>query len=210
MIKQIVILIILLVCCSGLFCLTGCSKPGDYTVQQAMAAYGSKDFNKALELFDKVLSEDTNYSPEVIYTFIANVYMAQEELVKAIEYQEKSLNIRDDYRGYVTLGVNYHALGDDTKALLNYNKAVAMDPTLAEAYASIGALYIGQKNAELAVENLEKALNCNSNLYMVPANLAVAYAMAGRFSESDKMIQKAIELRCPNINDFISIIEEIK
>ena len=108
-----VILIFLVILC---VILSSCAKAGDNTVRQAIQAYGAGQYDTALHFFTQALDEDTNYSPEILYTFIANVYANQGEYEKAVEAQEKSLELHPDYRGYVTLGMLYHLVKNDEKS----------------------------------------------------------------------------------------------
>ena len=188
---------------------TSCAKPGDNTVRQAMQAYGSGQYETALQFFTQALDEDTNYSDEILYTFIANVYANQGEYEKAIESQKKSLELHADYRGYVTLGMLYHLIKDDEESAQAYRNAISMDEKKGEAYASLGALYLGQNDAVEALPLLEKAAALEPNIAVIQANLAVTYAMLGDTEKSDAALFKARELKCENINQFEDRIEEI-
>ena len=59
--------------------LFSCSKSGDLTIGRAVKSYQSKDYETALKLFKEALDEDSNYSPELINNFIANIYLQQED-----------------------------------------------------------------------------------------------------------------------------------
>ncbi len=188
---------------------TSCAKAGDNTVRQAMQAYGSGQYETALQFFTQALDEDTNYSDEILYTFIANVYANQGEYEKAIESQKKSLELHADYRGYVTLGMLYHLIKDDEESAQAYRNAISMDEKKGEAYASLGALYLGQENAKEALPLLEKAGELEPNIAVIQANLAVAYAMSGDREKSDEALFRARELKCENIEQFEDKIDEI-
>ncbi|MCR5724116.1 MAG: tetratricopeptide repeat protein [Treponema sp.] len=182
--------------------LFGCSKPGDSIVSRAMNAYSVKDYDRALELFNEALESDTRYSQAVLYSFIANVYMHQEETKLAAEYQAKAMESQPDYRGYVMLGMLYHSCGEDTAAEEAYKKAIAMNAEKGEAYASLGALYLVQEHADRAVELLEKASALEPKLAVIKANLGVAYAMLGNEKASTEALEQAEALKCENIGQF--------
>ena len=190
--------------------LNSCAKAGDNTVRQAMQAYGAGQYETALQFFTQALGEDTNYSKEILYTFIANTYANQGEYKKAIESQEKSLSLREDYRGYVTLGMLYHLVKNDKKAIDAYENAIRIDEKKGEAYASLGALYLGQSNASKAIILLEKAASLEQNIAVIQANLAIAYAMIGDMDKSEIALAKARQLKCENIESFEDKIDEIK
>lgn len=179
-----------------------CAKAGDNTVRQAMQALGSGEYDTALQFFTQALDEDTNYSPELLYAFIANVYVNQGEYQQAIAAQESSLALRADYRGFVSLGMLYHLVKDDEKAAAAYRNAIALDGKKGEAYASLGALYLGQDDAAQAIPLLEKAAALEPNIAVIQANLAVAYAYADENEKSDAALEKARALKCENIEQF--------
>ena len=134
-----------------------CSKPGDLTIGRAMKAYQAQNYDEALNLFKSALDEETNYSPELICDFIANLYLRQDDLENAVIYQEKSCELHPEYRNFVSLGMTYHLLGEDAKSEGAYRKAIDMNPKKGEAFASLGALYLGQGRSRDAINNLKKA-----------------------------------------------------
>lgn len=187
---------------SVVFLFFSCSKPGDLTIQRAMKFYQAQDYEESLKLFNAALQEESNYSPELIYNFIANVYLHQEDLENAVVYQQKSCELRPDYRNLVSLGMTYHLLECDEESEATYKKAIAMDSEKAEAYASLGALYLGQGKIEAAVENLKIAVQNEPKIAVIHANLAVAYAANGNSEESEAEFKKAEELKCKNLEEF--------
>ncbi len=179
-----------------------CSKPGDVTIGRAMKAYQSQNYEEALNLFNTALEEETNYSPELIYNFIATIYLQQDDLESAVEYQEKSCALHPDYRNLVSLGMTYHLLKRDDDAVLAYKKAVELNPEKGEALASLGALYLGQEKYPEAVENLKKAAEYEPKIAVIHANLAVAYAAQGQTEDSEAEFKRAEELKCENLEEF--------
>ena len=179
-----------------------CSKPGDLTIQRAMKFYQSQDYEESLKLFNEALEEETNYSPELIYNFIANVYLKQEDLENAVIYQQKSCDLHPEYRNLVSLGMTYHLLNRDQEAEAAYRKAVDLNPQKGEAYASLGAMYLGQNKILEATENLKKAATLEPKIAVIHANLAVAYAASGNPTESESEFKIAEELKCKNLEEF--------
>jgi tetratricopeptide (TPR) repeat protein len=58
---------------------------------------------------------------------------------------------------YILLGDAYHKLLDGGNAVLNYQKALAIDPNLAEAEFKIGLIYMSQNNKDYFLPAFEKA-----------------------------------------------------
>lgn len=182
--------------------LVSCSKQGDLTISRAMRAYQNQNYDEALSLFKESLNEETNYSAELIYNFISSIYLQQEDLENAVIYQEKSCEIRGEYRNLVSLGMTYHLLGRDEESEITYKKAIELNPKKGEAYASLGALYLGQEKPSEAIENLKKASEIEPKIAIVHANLALAYAMNGENQNSEREFEIAEELKCENLNEF--------
>ena len=182
--------------------LFSCSKSGDLTIGRAVKSYQSKDYETALKLFKEALDEDSNYSPELINNFIANIYLQQEDLENAVIYQEKSCELHPDYRNLVSLGMTRHLLSQDDLAEEAYKRAVNLDPKKGEAYASLGALYLSQKKYAESLENLRKASEFEPKIAVIHANLAIAYAANGEFEKSENEFKVAEELNCENLDEF--------
>lgn len=179
-----------------------CSKAGDLTIGRAMKAYQSQNYEEALSLFRQSLEEETNYSPDLIYNFIATIYLQQDDLESAVTYQEKICAIHPEYRNLVSLGMTYHLLGRDDEAESVYLEAVGQNPQKGEAYASLGAMYLGQGRVAEAVDSLEKAAVREPKIAVIHANLAVAYAKAGDEDKSAAEFRIAEEMRCENLDEF--------
>ena len=183
-------------------CFFSCSKPGDYTVSRAMKEYQNQNYEEALTLFKSALEEESNYSKDLLYNFITSLYLQQEDYENAVIYQEKLCEINPQYRNLVSLGMNYHILKQDDKAIKTYQKAIEQNPKKGEAYASLGALYLGQNDYEKARENLKKAAEFEPKIALIHANLAVAYAHSGESEKSEEEFKIAEELKCENLDEF--------
>ncbi|MBR1722947.1 MAG: tetratricopeptide repeat protein [Treponema sp.] len=203
--KQTIFSVTLLACISFF----SCSKPGDATVQRAMKLYQAGDYENAINLFNQSLTEDSSYSEELIYSFIANVYLQEDDFENALVFQEKSTSLRPEYHNLISLGMTYHMLKEDGKAEECYKKALTLNPKGAEAPASLGALYLGKNKFAEAVDYLSQAAEKDGKIAVIHANLGIAYAALGRESESEEEFEKAEKLKCKNLDDFREKAEEL-
>ena len=194
--------------CAFSFVFFSCSKPGDSKVSHAVAAYGEQNFDKALELFNEALNEETSYSDELIYNFIGNVYMAKDENEKAVEYFEKALQNKPDYFGLVRLGSVYNSLGKAEAAQKTFERAIQLNPKKAEAWASLGILFMSQNKIQDAIDNLEKAESIEKQLAVVPANLAVCWSMLKDREKAEEALARAEKLKCENFEDYRARVME--
>lgn len=178
-----------------------CSKPGDAKVEQAVTSYSAGKYDEALKLFKESLNEERCYSDELIYNFISTIYSAQSDFENAAIWMEKSLEKKSDYRGYITLGMNYQSLKDYEKAEENYLKAAQLDETRGEAWASLGMMYIEEeKSLEKAALYLEKGVEFSPSIAVIHAYLAVAYYKLGNKEKSYLEFEKAKDLKCENLD----------
>ncbi len=183
--------------------LFSCSKPGDSSVEKAVTFYGAGKYDQALELFNEALEKQTRYSDELIFAFISNTYAAQEDFENAALWLEKSLEKKPDYRNYVTLGMDYQTLKNYTKAEENYLKAIEMDNSKGEGWASLGMMYLEEGvKPEKAVESLKKGAELAPKIAVIHAYLGAAYFNNGQKDEAQVEFAKAEELNCENLDQI--------
>ena len=198
------------VCAVYVFCiLSACVKPGDDEFQQALKEYGKQNYDVALDLFNQTLAQESNYSKEIIYSMMANVYIAQQDFSSAVQCYQQALAEKPDYRIFCTVGALYQKIDNNSAAENAYRDAIAFDAKRPEAYASLGALYLGQENLSSAIELLENAKNINPKLSVVHANLAVAYAMQKNAVRAQEELSIAERYKCENFEQFKARVTEL-
>jgi len=119
---------------------------------------------------------------------------------------DEAITIDPDYAPvYAQRGIAALLLADDqygtlsreqsqTQGKLYLDKALQLDPNLAEAWAGIG-LYHSNNPAEQSegIEALEKALAINPNLINASNWLQIAYSAAGRLDESLQLTEQMVQ-----------------
>jgi tetratricopeptide (TPR) repeat protein len=124
----------------------------------------------------------------------------------AVELLDKALTIDPDYaaanaqRGIAELLLSEHNYGDMTiaeagvKGRLFLDKALQLDPQLAEAWAGIG-LYHSNNPGEHkeGIEVLEKALSINPNLIDASNWLQIIYSETGRNRRALEILEDMVE-----------------
>lgn len=129
----------------------------------------------------------------VAWTLIGNNRYAQEDYDGAVTAHEKAIQLRPLYASpWVNKGIALRALGQYEEAERCYRKALEIDPDYAQAYASLGALLIIRDDGAGAVPVLEKAVALDGSLAISHANLALAYALDGRFDDADASLKRAL------------------
>jgi len=127
---------------------------------------------KAIEHFANAIEADPNYAP---------AYAAQ-SLAWSL--------LLSGYARYGDLTLE-ESVG---KALPLANKALELDPDLAEAYVAMGTLRYGQQNFEEAIHEYDRAIELNPNLALAYSARGLAAISLGRYDVELESLRKAAEL----------------
>jgi Tfp pilus assembly protein PilF len=92
------------------------------------------------------------------------------------------------------LGVLYDGRGLHDKAFEEYEKAIAINPSFADARANLGVAYKRRGNYEKAIEEYQKALAGNPNMAEARTNLGLAYYHQGMYDKAVAEYQKALNI----------------
>ena len=140
-----------------------------------------KDCNKAISL-------DPNYAEAYCnraasHACAENYELAKKDFSKALKLKPNLQQARIGLSEvYSILGYRELCLSPDERpteeaelikenlsaAKRNFNKAIKLNPELAQAYYGLGAIYTKQNKISLAVENYHKANNLRPELYPLP------------------------------------------
>jgi tetratricopeptide (TPR) repeat protein len=89
----------------------------------------------------------------------------------------------DNPRNYQRLGTAHHYLGDDVRALQNYDKALALAPD-PKVYTNIGVLRVGRGEFAEAATALKEAVRLDPRSPLAHRSLGDAYAGLGRRADA--------------------------
>ncbi len=93
------------------------------------------------------------------------------------------------------LGNSYNTVGDIDNAQLELERAVRVNPALAEAHTNLGNIYLRKTWARDAIAHYLTALTISNSDPKTHNNLANAYGYIGEFAEAVSQYRKAIELQ---------------
>ncbi|CAM4915423.1 unnamed protein product [Rotaria socialis] len=134
-------------------------------------------YQKTIELFEQYPDKSVPSTIQKCYTGLSEIYLEEEQYVKALEYSQKSLDI---------------ILSDD------YMKTI--DLLLATRYNNIGHIYYKLGNVERALNYIQKALDYTkslpSNIPIVSrifCNLAMTYEQYADYPQSEMYWKKGLE-----------------
>ena len=99
-----------------------------------------------------------------------------------------------DAKAAYYLALVEQAMGDTDAAVQHCRQAVEIDPTYVEARVQYGELLVEQGDNQQAVSELLEAARRNENDALIYSRLAWVYSLTGRYDESLRNANKAVQL----------------
>ena len=96
---------------------------------------------------------------------------------------------------YYNIGVEYHKMGDEDKAFLNYLKAERIYPLLANLHSNKGVILAGRGRVEEAIYEFSEAIKYNKNLHEAHSNLGFLLLRIGRIEEAIRQLEMVLRLK---------------
>lgn len=105
-----------------------------------------------------------------------------------------------DYRCHDALGLAYWIRGDSSKAELEWQETLRLEPNNNQTLELLGSLYAQKKRLDLAIPLLERSLSLNPRNEDAHMNLGAAYAETGRMDRAEEQFHAAVLLSPANFN----------
>ncbi len=155
------------------------------------------------------LAKRATSSPEAYEAYLRGRYhwnqFTFEGFARALAFYHRAIELAPDYAlPYAGIADYYNFLGvyavkpfaETTVATKEAaQRAIALDPTLAEAYAALGfASHMGDFDWATAERHLRKSIELNPNYSLGRVWYSYHLAMTGRFDEAFEQINKALEI----------------
>jgi len=119
---------------------------------------------------------------------------AQQKRDEAIAHYEAALRAKPDFvEAHSNLGVLLNELQRTPKALEHLREAIRLRPDYAEAHSNLGIALIGAGETAAGVKEFEEAVQLKPDVTGY-ANLAMAYAQAGRPEQAVAFAERALQL----------------
>lgn len=151
------------------------------------------DYKKAEENYKKAVTIDPAYS-DARYN-LADLYHMSGEHDLAIKEFKKVIKIDPDHTvTYLNLGWEYALKGELDHAIECYKSVTVLEPDHKKAHHLLGKLYYQKKEYGLAVQELRKALNGNSN-FEIHVLLGQAYREMKAYDLAVEAFKKALEIK---------------
>jgi tetratricopeptide (TPR) repeat protein len=142
-------------------------------------------------------------SPPLTPDSMGDLLMARKQFREAIDAYLKGP--QDAAVTWNKVGIAYHQLGDLNAARKNYQKAIKLDKTYADAVNNEGTIYYAQKKYGPAISRYQKAIKLKPDSASFWSNLGTAYYSRNRYKDMIAAYQKAIELD-PNVFEHHGLV----
>lgn len=119
--------------------------------------------------------------------YLNNPILAEQYFNRAIQTAPNNSDVHEYYATYL------YYQGQSDKAISEYQKVIALNPTYAEAYNSLGGVYFSNGNMELGIKVFQQSLAVKETQEAY-SNLGTAYFMTKDFEQAAQMYQRAIKL----------------
>ena len=103
-----------------------------------------------------------------------------------------------DADAYISRGVSYLKKGQIEKSVLDFDRAINLDPGKAVAYVARGSAYYRLNQLDKAITDYNKAIEINPDLAVVYQDRGSIYQSQGRFDNAISDYSRALELNPEN------------
>ncbi len=171
-----------------------------------------KDFDKALDMFDKISkSLDNNLRIMQMHIIVSYIYvvkgmydLAQFELQEAIKLGIENVQI------YSSLGFVHYKKNEVDEAISCLEKAIDLDPDNANARNSLGFIYADtDRDLERAILEIKYAVDIDGNNAAYLDSLGWAYLKKKDILNARRFLMRAFEI-APNNDDIKKHIKELE
>jgi len=131
-----------------------------------------------------------------IYLSLGDVYMAENDLDKAIRAYCDSISVNsEDYRAYAKAGIALWEKDFLEEAVVSYHRAIDLNPEYDIAHNNLGVIYLdGIGVPEEAISYFKAAIDINPNYTMAYFNAGRAAQMMGKHNDAAGYYQMAMDL----------------
>jgi tetratricopeptide (TPR) repeat protein len=169
-------------------------------IKMAEGASSNQEYDKALNLLDQVISEDSGIMEA--RQVRANIYLQLDRAEEAAEECKEALKVDPDYNAAIfTLAQAYRKLGKHEEAIAGFERAAQLDPRDAKPLVNLGEIFLETKDLDKAIAYFEEAISIDPEHNALAHNsLGAAYLEKKMLERAEQELLKALEMR-PRIPD---------
>ncbi|MDH5649596.1 MAG: tetratricopeptide repeat protein, partial [Gammaproteobacteria bacterium] len=160
--------------------------------RQAQALMQKGRWNQAIQLYEKILSINSNHTDAMHYMGLC--YLERGDNEQALQWVERSISLRPGEVLYLgNYGVLLEQLGDIDTAEKYFRKALGIDPGNHDARFNLGRILVRQQKSKEAIDHL-KVLNAQlPNDTEVLCYLAQANEITGNWPKALSYYNQALK-----------------
>ena len=145
-------------------------------LQKALCQYGERDFDSAERAFEELMRENPD-SLDGLDTY-SNILYVKNETARLSQLAHHAVSV-DKFRPEtcVIIGNFYSMRGDHQSAVLNFMRALRLDPSFIAAWTLMGHDYVEMKNTSAAVRAYRRAVELNPQDYRAWYGLGQTYEL---------------------------------
>ena len=133
-----------------------------------------KDNKKSKELLQQLI--DINFNEPAIYIHMSNIYIAEDNMDKAIEYLEIGRDMFEEDQSLINTEINLFIQLNRTAELIGkLGEAIELDPENDLLYFNRGTIYDQEGNVEKAEKDYKMAIELNPSSFGANYNLGALY-----------------------------------
>ena len=164
----------------------------------------SENLDAAIDWFTKAINEDSLYA--LAFTGLGEAYwrkylsLKDTRLVeKAVEYSEKSFKLNAELAQVnITLGMIHDGTGYYEDAVEDFNRALNIDPTNADAYRGLAKAYESLERTDEAEQIYKRSIILKSDYWAGYDALGLFYYRHARYEEAAEQFREIIKLTPDN------------
>ncbi|NIM98282.1 MAG: tetratricopeptide repeat protein [candidate division Zixibacteria bacterium] len=100
-------------------------------------------------------------------------------------------------------GFGHQNAGEPEKAIEEYQKALELNPNLAQAHTNLGTVFLGQEDYDKAIDHFKKVMELNYYDTKAHYNLGLAYLYKGEVEKAQEEVKFLKSLR----SEFGDVLE---
>ncbi len=159
-------------------------------VKEASSFIKSKDFDKAIPIYEAILKID-NMHPQAL-SHLPIIFLIKKRYQEAIDMIHKSFQIVEPVIGdYQNLAMAYMALNDYKNAINSYEKAIQINPNLLEPYKLLGDAQMKVADHLGAFDSYEKAYKLAPDKFQQLFDYGVILHVCKHHDEALEILRKA-------------------
>lgn len=154
----------------------------------------SGDYKNAVEGFKNEINLNTNNANAYAHLGFSYLNLTPENKKSALTCFERAFVLGGDFENYRALYAGL--LADEGKyedALVQYEKYLAHYPKDDNAYLNTAVIYVKNKKYNLAITNLNRAIEINSKNIMAKAELAYVYQMLKDYRSANAIYDEIVK-----------------